>query len=575
MLRQVESTTLEPLTPPPAATLSLSHRSFWGGLLFILIVAAALRLYALGDYPQAFNQDEMVLGYDAWSVWATGKDQHGNDFPVHFRTYNDAVPPVGNYLAAPSVGLLGLSRFSTTLPFALLGVATVGLVALLGRRWWGPGAGLVAACLLALDPWHVNYSRIAYPASSVPFFTVLALYAFTRALTEWRAVRPGLGRPWRAYTWLLASALAFALLMATYTPLKLEAPLLLGATILAAFPWLWRHRLTTLTWLSFFGLWVSPLLYSQLRYWNSIQVHFKHITILEEPNWLPTFVGQYLSHYNPVALLWDGYNGGMAVRQAPVGEVFWLEGLLWVAAAIGLWRNRQTLRNKLGFSLPILLGLWLVIFPISSSLTNADTPHEVRAYNLLPLPQLLAGYGAVIVWQFLAGWGGRRLAWGAVGLAAITLVVFEGLFLGQFFGPSVLESSTPVKDLPYNVGLEPVLQKMTQTAGPCDSLWVEPGNQTYMFYLFDTRYPPAQFQAASLDVTTRNGGWLYVARFNNVHFGIPGHDPDTAPPRPECKGQPSHYFFASHTLPTGPEWKELIAVRNKADEAVWRLLEHE
>ena len=394
-----------------------------------------------------------------------------------------------------------------------------------------------------------------------------------RALTEWRRANSP-GQRWRAGGWLGTSAVAFGLLMATYTPLKLEAPLLLGATLLAAAPWLWRHRWLALGWLGIFGLVALPLLYSQLRYWDKIQIHFRHLSILENRDWLPTFAGQYLSHYNPVALFWSGYKGGMGQQVAPVGELFWLEGFLWMVAAIGLWRNRRLLRQKLGFSLPIVLGLWFLTFPISSSLTNLDIPHEVRAYNFVPLPQLLAGYGAMLVWQFLARPGRPTLAWGVAALTGITLVVFEGLFLGSMFGPSVLESNLPVKELPYNIGLEPVLQKMQTVAGPCDRLWVESGNQTYMFYLFDTRYPPAAFQKADIESTTRNGGWLYVNRFNNIHFGIPGHDADNAPARPECQGQPSHIYFAAHLTQVGPEWQELSAIRNKAGIPVWRLLLH-
>ena len=132
LLNQVNTITTSSEIASARTVEARASRFFWPVLVVILLLGAALRLYGLGDYPQAFNQDEMVLGYDAWSIWTTGRDQHGNDFPVHFQTFNDAVPPVANYLAAPFVGILGLSRFNTILPFALLGIATIGLVGLLG-----------------------------------------------------------------------------------------------------------------------------------------------------------------------------------------------------------------------------------------------------------------------------------------------------------------------------------------------------------------------------------------------------------------------------------------------------------
>jgi 4-amino-4-deoxy-L-arabinose transferase-like glycosyltransferase len=83
---------------------------FYMFLVVIVLVAAVLRLVNLGLYPQRFNQDEMAQGYDAWSIWRIGHDQHGEFFPLQFRNFNDYVPPVANYLTAPFVGLLGLDE---------------------------------------------------------------------------------------------------------------------------------------------------------------------------------------------------------------------------------------------------------------------------------------------------------------------------------------------------------------------------------------------------------------------------------------------------------------------------------
>ncbi|HLY26294.1 MAG TPA: hypothetical protein VKQ72_08135 [Aggregatilineales bacterium] len=113
---------------------------FW--ILLALIVAGAglIRLYALGTYPQRFNQDEMVQGYDAWSLWQTGRDHHGALLPLNFQAFNDYIPPLGNYITAPFVGLFGLDETTTRLPTAVLGIATIVLVGLLGRQWFGPAA---------------------------------------------------------------------------------------------------------------------------------------------------------------------------------------------------------------------------------------------------------------------------------------------------------------------------------------------------------------------------------------------------------------------------------------------------
>ncbi|KKQ38117.1 MAG: hypothetical protein US53_C0001G0022 [Candidatus Woesebacteria bacterium GW2011_GWA1_37_7] len=46
-------------------------------LLLIILLAAFLRFWKLGSYP-ALNADEAAIGYNAYSLLETGKDEHGN-----------------------------------------------------------------------------------------------------------------------------------------------------------------------------------------------------------------------------------------------------------------------------------------------------------------------------------------------------------------------------------------------------------------------------------------------------------------------------------------------------------------
>lgn len=543
---------------------------FWLPLLAIVLFAAFLRLYALDSYPQFFHQDEAALGYDAWSIWNTGKDQHGAPWPIHFRTYNDAVPPVANYLTAPFVGLLGLNEYTTRLPFALLGVATIFLVALLGRRWFSPLAGLAAALFLTIDPWHLNYSRMAFPASVAPFFTALALYAFTRALAILNQQSSGPRSTRSAFGWLALSALAFGLLTDAYPPLKLQGPLLLGICLLAAARILWKHRWLALGWLVLYGLVVAPVALDQLLRWEQTQTRYAQLTILSTPGWPFYFLLQYKDHYNPLALFFKGYIGGEAVRPDGIGELFWLEGFFWLIALLALWQRRGAWQKSLGFRLPLLLVLWFLTFPIASSLTSEDVPHRIRSYNFLPLPELLAGYGLAILLPALLKyrpvWVGRAM----LGLFAAIFLLFNFIFLSAFFSAPLLETATPPSQMPYNLGLKSVLDKVTQRATACDQIWLEPApQQTYIYYLFLTRYPPAQYQQANVVKNTNPYGFLDIPRIEQVYFGFPQSD---AAQTPACQGQSAHTYFLTRHDPPGPDWQEIARIKNKAGQPVWRAL---
>jgi 4-amino-4-deoxy-L-arabinose transferase-like glycosyltransferase len=545
-----------------------SSLEFWLPLLCILVLASFLRLYALSIYPQRFNQDEMLLGYDAWSIWTTGHDHHGAFLPIFFRSYNDYNPPVANYIAALFVGILGLSEFSTRLPFALMGIVTIFLVALLGRRWFNSATGLVAALLLTIDPWHVNFSRVAFPSSCVPFFTVVSLYCFTRG-TSLFAMKEQKGLT--ALLWLVGSALSFALLTGSYSTMKLEAPLLLCACAFAVIPCM-RNNLSRLgwtdflIWLALYGLLVSPLAITQLQGWYQIQTRFNHLTIINQPNWLILFFFEYIAAYSLYLLSFAGFGGSVAVYPQGVGNLFWLEGVLFIFALIGILKNRYCSR-QVGFSMRILLVVWLMTFPIASSLT-IHSPHDVRTYNFLPLPEILAGYGAVVAWDIV---GRYRWLWFSVGM--VVLLLFNWVFLSFYFSAPLLQTDVTADQFPYNVGLKPVLTTVMQQVKPCDTVWLEPAtdrldNQTYMYYLFLMRYPPSRFQSSrAQEVDTQLDLYTSVGQ---VHFAIPGAQESLVSLPAGCKGKPSRTFFITRTALAGPEWQQIVAVRNHAGVAIWQ-----
>src|SRR3990172_5398650 len=93
-------------------------------LIAIVLLAAVLRFWQLGSYP-AFNADEAAVGYNAYSLIQTGKDEHGNTWPVHFQSFNDYKPGLYFYLVLPFVKILGLNEWAVRIPGATLGVLTV------------------------------------------------------------------------------------------------------------------------------------------------------------------------------------------------------------------------------------------------------------------------------------------------------------------------------------------------------------------------------------------------------------------------------------------------------------------
>ncbi len=163
----------------------------------ILLLAAALRLPALGQVPPGLYHDEAYYGLDAVDV-----------LQGHLQVYfpaNNGREPLFIYLAAGMIGLLGRSPFALRLTSAFVGLLTVAATAAAGRALFSRRVGLLAAAVLSVTLWHVHLSRVGFRAVTLPLIIALTLWVGARAA---RTGRPRL--------WLAAGAL-YGLSFYTYT----------------------------------------------------------------------------------------------------------------------------------------------------------------------------------------------------------------------------------------------------------------------------------------------------------------------------------------------------------------------
>jgi len=78
-------------------------------VLAAILAGALLRFTNLGEIPSGLNQDEAVNGYDAYSLFLTGRDHHGHPFPfAGLESFGDWASPLLTFLTVPAVGLFGL-----------------------------------------------------------------------------------------------------------------------------------------------------------------------------------------------------------------------------------------------------------------------------------------------------------------------------------------------------------------------------------------------------------------------------------------------------------------------------------
>lgn len=169
-------------------------RIWW--LLAAVVVAGIVRGVWLGRYPAGFTADEAALGYNAYSLLKTGRDEWGTPWwqlPfTNLKSFGDYKLPLYSFLAVPAVKWGGLTEPAVRFPAALMGTLAVVSIFLLAGRLSGRSAP-IAAWLLAISPWHIGLSRGAFEANLVTFFLPVSIYLFLRQRMWLSAVFLSLG----------------------------------------------------------------------------------------------------------------------------------------------------------------------------------------------------------------------------------------------------------------------------------------------------------------------------------------------------------------------------------------------
>jgi hypothetical protein len=359
----------------------------WIVLAAIVALAAGLRLYQLRDVPAGLFCDEAGLGVNAYTIATAGVDENGNRFPLFFWSFGVSLKnPIFIYAAAIPVRLLGLDEFSIRLTAALFGIGTVVAMFFLGRALFNAWVGLWAALFLAVAPWHLHFSRIAFELISFPFLFVLGMVLLVR----WSQGRNTL---WAAF-------LCFGLCLYAYQPANLFVALfLLGFGLLYCVTLVRRWRQTLLA--AVVGLAIAaPAGWFHYTHQHLSTQYFRNTTNLRADETLQTQaerVGRYYLEFFSRHFLFE--TGDPIVRHAVRGfgellPVF--APFLLIGALVALLRPDRPTK---------LLLWWLALYPLAPSLMT-EIPSASRGIIGVPAFCLLAGIGlGAALWA--VGWIGR------------------------------------------------------------------------------------------------------------------------------------------------------------------------
>jgi uncharacterized membrane protein len=147
-----------------------------------------------------------LTGLEAQSLWRDEVDSlrfATRDFSLVLAAFTRPGEngPLYYLLLRPWLAWVGQSEYALRFPSALTGVLAAPLIFAWGRRLFNPTIGLIAALLLAVNPYHLWYSQEARMYAVLGVVTMLALWSFAEALDR--------GRWWRWVIWLALTSICF------------------------------------------------------------------------------------------------------------------------------------------------------------------------------------------------------------------------------------------------------------------------------------------------------------------------------------------------------------------------------
>jgi 4-amino-4-deoxy-L-arabinose transferase-like glycosyltransferase len=448
-------------------------------VLAVVVLAAVLRVYQLGDVPAGFFCDEAGNGYNAYSLLTAGVDENGTRWPLYIWSFDVSYKnPVFIYSAMLPVAVLGLNEFSVRLTAALFGIATVAGLYFLGRLLFGARAALWAALFLAVCPWHIHFSRIGFELISFP---CLFVAGFVQLMRFTRGERT-----------LPLAALLLSLCVYAYAIAGLFVPLFaLGFLLFYAAPLLRRWRQTLLAGLVAAAI-LTPAVLFFLHDSRTGTQYFRYTTYLNpRAPWGPqlaTFASNYLSFFSPSFLLFEG--DPLPRHAVPgFGELHpAFVPFILIGVGVALLRG-----GRRGW----LVLWWLVLYPVGPSLMT-EIPSASRSLIGAPAFCLLAGLGIATVLdgveRMLASMRWRRVASAAVAAAVLLAVGRESArYLEAYFVDYPKFSAAGTHGFQY--GYRELIQYMESQRGRFDQLMIThtDANQPHIFPLFYDRVDPLRW----------------------------------------------------------------------------------
>lgn len=491
-------------------------------LIIIILVSVFLRLYKIDTVPVSLFGDEMDVGYQAYSILKTGRDYYGNPLPLHFHSLAEWRTPLYLYAAVPTVALFGISPLGVRLPAAIFGilgvVAFYFLVRLIRQEClkienWE--LEIMAALMLAISPWHIQYSRAGFEVTLMLFFLILGLYFFLRGLKESK--------------YLFLSAMLLAALPWVYSTAKLFVPLLIVALVLIFWSDVKKVKVAHVIGSSVVFFLISLPMLLSILFGEGAQ-RFGYISVLTDPTveheigvardrddwgnnlvsrifhnkfsvWGEAIFDNFLKSFSTEFLFVDG---DLNLRHSidGVGMFYRVDLLVLLVGIVFFFSAKFDKRIK------YLIIFWLVAGAIPAAITRDGGSHATRLILILPALVFLIALGVLKLVK-------NRLLFSAYWLLLIILFIqYQHLY--WIHNPTYSERW-------WHYGWEEAVETLKEHESDYETIIISTADEPpWVFFAGAYEYPPSRWQREfPLHNKVDLAGFGEVSYIDKYYFGSP------------------------------------------------------
>ncbi len=486
-------------------------------LVLIIVLAFFLRFYKVTEDPPSLNWDEVAIGYNAYSIMKTGRDEWNQPWPIHFKSYGEYKLPVQIYGSIPGIAIFGLNEQGVRITPVVYGTLTVLLMFFLGRVLFKSRAvGLLSAFCLAISPWHIQLTRASFESSFSVFWIVMAMWFLIK----------GFKKP----IWLIWSMIPFAISVYTYNSARVFSPLFIFAILIIYRKELFKFKKYLAGAFILFAILMLPLIPFFITTHGTSR--YKLVSVTDDPGLVPRIdeargkstlpeplkrlvlnratyvsvavVGNYLAHFTPQFLFISGAPHHQHNVQG-MGELYYWQAPFLLIGLFLLFKKRHPSRA--------LLIAWILLSIVPVSITNDSIPHALRTLIAAPFYQLIIAFGLYQSWLYL----NKKDHWFvpvSVSLLCGTVLISLAIYLANFYLIYPVKYS---KDWQY--GYKQVVNYLVANQSKYDEIvFSRTYGEPHMFTLFYSQYDPAKFQTNPNLNRFETYDWVRVLNFDKYYF---------------------------------------------------------